>query len=78
MNEWTRCLIFKSQAFDMMLADLIMLGKDGIALLEDLRSLGIALPARTPWSAMRSHLYKKCQALGIDLRAMRVASEPRP
>jgi DNA-binding NtrC family response regulator len=26
----------------------------------------------------RSHLYKKCQALGIDLRAMRGASEPRP
>jgi len=26
----------------------------------------------------RSHLYKKCQALGIDLRAMRSGSEPRP
>jgi two-component system, NtrC family, nitrogen regulation response regulator NtrX len=26
----------------------------------------------------RSHLYKKCQALGIDLRAMRTAAEPRP
>jgi DNA-binding NtrC family response regulator len=26
----------------------------------------------------RSHLYKKCQALGIDLRAMRTTAEPRP
>src|SRR5450756_1688503 len=34
----------KSQAFDMMLADVVMPGKDGLALLEDLRSLGIALP----------------------------------
>jgi DNA-binding NtrC family response regulator len=25
----------------------------------------------------RSHLYKKCQALGIDLRAMRTPAEPR-
>ena len=34
----------KSQAFDMMLSDVVMPGKDGIALLEDLRSLGITLP----------------------------------
>ena len=34
----------KSQAFDMMLSDVVMPGKDGIALLEDLRALGIALP----------------------------------
>jgi len=34
----------KSQAFDMMLSDVVMPGKDGLALLEDLRSLGIALP----------------------------------
>src|SRR5580765_5910782 len=34
----------KSQAFDMMLSDVVMPGKDGLALLEDLRSLGIGLP----------------------------------
>src|ERR1035437_5377060 len=34
----------KSQAFDMMLSDVVMPGKDGLALLEDLHSLGIALP----------------------------------
>ena len=34
----------KSQAFDMMLSDVVMPGKDGLALLEDLRSLGITLP----------------------------------
>jgi DNA-binding NtrC family response regulator len=34
----------KSLAFDMMLSDVVMPGKDGLALLEDLRSLGIALP----------------------------------
>src|ERR1035438_2939875 len=34
----------KSLAFDMMLSDVVMPGKDGIALLEDLRSLGITLP----------------------------------
>ena len=34
----------KSQAFDMMLSDVVMPGKDGLALLEDLRALGITLP----------------------------------
>ena len=34
----------KSQPFDMMLSDVVMPGKDGLALLEDLRALGIALP----------------------------------
>src|SRR5258708_1906079 len=34
----------KSQAFDMMLSDVVMPGKDGLALLEDLRAVGIALP----------------------------------
>jgi two-component system, NtrC family, nitrogen regulation response regulator NtrX len=34
----------KSQAFDMMLSDVVMPGKNGLALLEDLRALGIALP----------------------------------
>src|SRR5437667_1460082 len=34
----------RSQAFDMMLSDVVMPGKDGLALLEDLRSLGITLP----------------------------------
>src|SRR3974390_2077130 len=34
----------KSQGFDMMLSDVVMPGKAGLALLEDLRALGIALP----------------------------------
>src|ERR1044071_5734257 len=36
--------LVKSQPFDMMLSDVVMPGKDGLALLEDLRSQGIALP----------------------------------
>jgi two-component system, NtrC family, nitrogen regulation response regulator NtrX len=36
--------LVKSQPFDMMLSDVVMPGKDGISLLEDLRNLGIALP----------------------------------
>ena len=36
--------LVKSQPFDMMLSDVVMPGKDGLALLEDLRNLGIALP----------------------------------
>ena len=36
--------LVKSQPFDMMLSDVVMPGRDGIALLEDLRGLGIALP----------------------------------
>src|ERR1035441_10842173 len=34
----------KSQAFDMMLSGVVMPGKDGLALLEDLRAFGITLP----------------------------------
>src|ERR1039458_2521067 len=34
----------KSQAFDMMLSDVVMPGKDGLALLEDLRAFGITPP----------------------------------
>src|SRR5271166_716229 len=34
----------KSQPFDMMLSDVVMPGKDGISLLEDLRNLGVTLP----------------------------------
>src|ERR1035437_7344946 len=34
----------KSQAFDMMLSDVVMPGKEALALREDLHSLGIALP----------------------------------
>src|SRR5690242_6135757 len=36
--------LVKSQSFDMMLSDVVMPGKDGLALLEDLRRLEIALP----------------------------------
>jgi len=36
--------LVKSQPFDMMLSDVVMPGKDGLALLQDLRNLGIALP----------------------------------
>jgi len=36
--------LVKSQPFDMMLSDVVMPGKDGLALLEDLRNLDIALP----------------------------------
>ena len=34
----------KSQSFDVMLSDVVMPGKDGLTLLEELRNLGIALP----------------------------------
>src|SRR5258708_30302907 len=36
--------LVKSQPFDMMLSDVVMPGKDGLALLEDLRAQGIGLP----------------------------------
>ena len=36
--------LVKSQPFDMMMSDVVMPGKDGLALLEDLRNLGISLP----------------------------------
>src|ERR1700745_2855896 len=36
--------LLKAQPFDMMLSDVVMPGKDGLALLEDVRKLGIALP----------------------------------
>jgi two-component system nitrogen regulation response regulator NtrX len=36
--------LVKAQPFDMMLSDVVMPGKDGLALLEDLRNLGITLP----------------------------------
>jgi len=36
--------LLKSQAFDMMLSDVVMPGKDGLTLLAELRGLGIALP----------------------------------
>jgi DNA-binding NtrC family response regulator len=36
--------LVKSQAFDMMLSDVVMPGKDGISLLEELRNLGVTLP----------------------------------
>jgi DNA-binding NtrC family response regulator len=36
--------LLKSQPFDMLLSDVVMPGKDGLALLEDLRNLEISLP----------------------------------
>jgi DNA-binding NtrC family response regulator len=36
--------LLKSQSFDMMMSDVVMPGKDGLALLEDARNAGIALP----------------------------------
>src|SRR4029077_19927202 len=36
--------LVKGQGFDMMLSDVVMPGKDGITLLEEIRALGIALP----------------------------------
>ena len=36
--------LVKSQPFDLMLSDVVMPGKDGLTLLEDVRGLGIALP----------------------------------
>ncbi len=36
--------LVKSQAFDMMLSDVVMPGKDGLTLLEEIRALGITLP----------------------------------
>jgi two-component system nitrogen regulation response regulator NtrX len=36
--------LVKSHSFDMMMSDVVMPGKDGLALLEDLRASGIAIP----------------------------------
>jgi DNA-binding NtrC family response regulator len=36
--------LLKSHSFDMMLSDVVMPGKDGLSLLEDLRNLGLDLP----------------------------------
>src|SRR3954462_6190585 len=36
--------LLKSQPFDMMMSDVVMPGRDGLALLEDVRNAGIALP----------------------------------
>ncbi len=36
--------LLKSQPFDMMMSDVVMPGKDGLSLLEDLRAAGIAVP----------------------------------
>ena len=36
--------LVKTQPFDMLLSDVVMPGKDGLSLLEDLRSFGISLP----------------------------------
>jgi two-component system nitrogen regulation response regulator NtrX len=36
--------LVKSQPFDMMLSDVVMPGRDGLSLLEDLRGIGITLP----------------------------------
>src|ERR1043166_5110457 len=36
--------LVKMEPFDIMLSDVVMPGKDGLALLEDLRNLGLTLP----------------------------------
>src|SRR5690242_2893990 len=36
--------LVKTQPFDIMLSDVVMPGKDGLALLEDLRNLGVTMP----------------------------------
>jgi DNA-binding NtrC family response regulator len=36
--------LIKSQTFDILLSDVVMPGKDGLALLEDVRNLGVTLP----------------------------------
>jgi DNA-binding NtrC family response regulator len=36
--------VLKSQTFDMMMSDVVMPGKDGLSLLEDIRNAGITLP----------------------------------
>jgi len=36
--------LIKSQPFDMLLSDVVMPGKDGLSLLEDLHNLGVLLP----------------------------------
>src|SRR5215475_11105585 len=36
--------LIKSQAFDVMLSDVVMPGKDGLSLLDDVRNLGVTLP----------------------------------
>ena len=36
--------LIKSQPFDMLMSDVVMPGKDGLSLLEDLRNLGVSLP----------------------------------
>ena len=36
--------LIKSQRFDMVLSDVVMPGKDGISLLEDIKSLGLSIP----------------------------------
>src|SRR3989442_13956139 len=36
--------LLKSQAFDLIFSDVVMPGKDGLALLEEIRSLGVITP----------------------------------
>src|SRR5438045_8873615 len=59
--------LVKSQRFDMMLSDVLLPGKDGLSLLEDLRNIGIAMPvvmmygqASIEWGGRACHMGAMC------------------